>query len=424
MSGERTIAAKPYDERKVLRRNVNQIPEEIANDMCLNEKIAALLPSNYNFEIHKIIWRLKQANVARVALQFPEGLIIFATSIAEIISAFLGIEVIILGDVTYGACCVDDYVASLNGCTFIIHFAHSCLVPLNIMINSIKVLYIFVDIKFDIFHCINTIKANFNTELNEPIAMSSTIQFVSSIHSIAKVLKNDHNYNMIIPSVKPLSPGEVLGCTSPKLDSNVNKIIFVADGRFHLESIMINNPKGKEFYKYNPYNKEITREYYDFDKMIQQREHAISKAIDVFKRNGTIGIILGTLGRQGNATVFKSIENKIKLKANHCSVIKILIPEIKPHLLNAFEDSIDIWVQTSCPRLSIDWGNDFVHKPLLTTYELNLALNLVKGVKESGIILSERNDVSLYPMDFYATNSLGNWTPNHKCNSTCSCNDL
>ncbi|RWS23402.1 hypothetical protein B4U80_10620, partial [Leptotrombidium deliense] len=129
-----------------------------------------------------------------------------------------------------------------------------------------------------------------------------------------------------------------------------------------------------------------------------------------------------TLGRQGNASVLKSIENKIKTKTK-CNIIKVLIPEIKPYLLNAFNDSIDAWVQTSCPRLSIDWGNEFVKKPLLTPYELNLALNMVKGTENNGIKLSNRNDVSLYPMDFYSTNSLGDWTPNHKCNCTCSCDE-
>ncbi len=37
-----------------------------------------------------------------------------------------------------------------------------------------------------------------------------------------------------------LSPGEILGCTAPKL-TDVDALIYVGDGRFHLESIMIAN---------------------------------------------------------------------------------------------------------------------------------------------------------------------------------------
>lgn len=32
-----------------------------------------------------------------------------------------------MGDVTYGACCVDDYTAMALGCDMLIHYGHSCL---------------------------------------------------------------------------------------------------------------------------------------------------------------------------------------------------------------------------------------------------------------------------------------------------------
>lgn len=45
-----------------------------------------------------------------------------------------------------------------------------------------------------------------------------------------------------VPQARPLSPGEVLGCTAPVVAPETDAIIFVADGRFHLEAIMIANP--------------------------------------------------------------------------------------------------------------------------------------------------------------------------------------
>lgn len=32
-----------------------------------------------------------------------------------------------MGDVTYGACCIDDYTARALGCELLVHFGHSCL---------------------------------------------------------------------------------------------------------------------------------------------------------------------------------------------------------------------------------------------------------------------------------------------------------
>ena len=39
-----------------------------------------------------------------------------------------------------------------------------------------------------------------------------------------------------------LHAGEVLGCTAPVVAQAADAIVFVADGRFHLEAIMIANP--------------------------------------------------------------------------------------------------------------------------------------------------------------------------------------
>lgn len=33
----------------------------------------------------------------------------------------------VMGDVTYGACCVDDFTARALGADFLVHYGHSCL---------------------------------------------------------------------------------------------------------------------------------------------------------------------------------------------------------------------------------------------------------------------------------------------------------
>jgi 2-(3-amino-3-carboxypropyl)histidine synthase len=52
--------------------------------------------------------------------------------------------------VTYGACCVDDLTALALGADFMVHYGHSCLVPIDV--TTIKMLYVFVDIAIDVVH--------------------------------------------------------------------------------------------------------------------------------------------------------------------------------------------------------------------------------------------------------------------------------
>lgn len=62
--------------------------------------------------------------------------------------------------------------------------------------------------------------------------------------------------NIEIPQEKPRCRGETLGCTSAILDhtDQKNTVLFLADGRFHMEGAMIANPH-LTFFRYNPYEK-------------------------------------------------------------------------------------------------------------------------------------------------------------------------
>ncbi|XP_027718154.1 2-(3-amino-3-carboxypropyl)histidine synthase subunit 1 isoform X2 [Vombatus ursinus] len=367
-------------------RLANQIPPEILSNPQLQEAIQAL-PSNYNFEIPKTIWRVRQAQAKKVALQMPEGLLMFACTIVDILERFTEAEAMVMGDVTYGACCVDDFTARALGADFLVHYGHSCLVPIDVSAQGLRMLYVFVDIRIDTAHLLDSVRLAFPPETS--LALVSTIQFVSTLQIVAQELKSE--YKVCVPQCKPLSPGEILGCTSPRLLDNVEAIVYLGDGRFHLESIMIANP-GVSAYRYDPYSKVLSREHYGHEQMQAARQEAISAA----RSARSWGLILGTLGRQGSPKILEHLESRLRHLG--LSFFRLLLSEIFPSKLSLFPE-VDVWVQVACPRLSIDWGTAFP-KPLLTPYEAAVALRDVSWQQP-------------YPMDFYSSNSLGPWAVNH-----------
>lgn len=389
---ESAIVIKAKPTRKIVKpTRANKIPESILNNQELQEAIKAL-PSNYNFEIPKTIWRIQELKAKLVSLQMPEGLLMFSTTICDIVRKFTEADAVIMGDVTYGACCIDDLTARALGVDLLVHYGHSCLVP-NDPKSSLKTLYVFVDIQIDPMHLIDTIKLNF--ELGTKLGLVSTIQFVATLQGVSKKL-NELGYEVSVPQFKPLSPGEILGCTAPRFE-NVDVILYLGDGRFHLEAAMIANPTLRA-YKYDPYNKSFTLEHYDHAQMQSVRKASIAAA----QSAGKFGVILGTLGRQGSTSVLERIVKR--LTCNGKESVVILLSEVFPDKLRLFH-GVDAFVQTACPRLSIDWGAAF-QKPLLTPYELSVMIGDAEWK-------AEKDDGS-YPMDYYATNSLGPWTPNHK----------
>ena len=153
---------------------------------------------------------------------------------------------------------------------------------------------------------------------------------------------------------------------------------------------MIHNPT-LPAYRYDPYSRKLTKETYEHEEMHDLRRQAIDSARKAMKW----GLILGSLGRQGNPHTMTMIENTLNERG--IPFINILLSEIFPGKL-AMMGEVECWVQIACPRLSIDWGYAFP-KPLLTPYEALVAL----GSREEW----QKGNEGVYPMDFYAKDGLG-----------------
>lgn len=326
-----------------------------------------------------------------------------------------------MGDVTYGACCIDDYTARALGCDLLVHYAHSCLIPVST--TQIATLYIFVDIQIDTSHLLSTLSRNFPS--GTTLALVGTIQFNSTLHNLKPALESSGGFNILIPQIHPLSKGEILGCTSPNLSiphpktsapqfPKIDALLYLGDGRFHLESAMIANPT-LPAYRYDPYSRTLTRESYLHTEMLRTRSAAIASARSSQR---CWGLILGALGRQGNPHTLELIEKLLRRRGTE--VVTVLLSEIFPGKLASMGGEVECWVQIACPRLSIDWGHAF-ERPLLTPHEALVAL----GVRSADWEVRDREDgkgngdvgrtkgTGTYPMDFYAKDGLGRTEARH-----------
>ena len=152
------------------------------------------------------------------------------------------------------------------------------------------------------------------------------------------------------------------------------------------------------------------------------------------------GIILGTLGRQGNPAILSRIRSL--LHARGIRTIIILLSEIFPKKLEMMSNTttatttdggrggVCAWVQIACPRLSIDWGHYFC-VPVLSPYELFVAMgevvdsSLWKAIGEDEAREEEELVAGMggqvrhengYPMDFYSKSG-GPWANYYESNS-------
>ena len=143
--------------------------------------------------------------------------------------------------------------------------------------TSIKTLYVFVEIGIDRRHLAETVRYNFPRALgtsraSAPIAIEpdrpvagpsktrlaciGTVQFIAAVQGLQDDLdeldadvprrlalmpgpsadepvpvdeppdpSSRHAIEIVVPQIKPLSPGEVLGCTAPKLSDDIDGLL-------------------------------------------------------------------------------------------------------------------------------------------------------------------------------------------------------
>jgi len=111
----------------------------------------------------------------------------------------------------------------------------------------------------------------------------------------------------------------------------------------------------------------------------------------------TFGVILGTLGRQGNPAIVQRLRQALSHAGKRHFLL--LLSEITPAKLQLLEPTVDAWVQVACPRLSVDWGHFLSTKPVLSPYELMVCLD-------------ETEYRDQYPMDYYSQAG-GPWSNYH-----------
>jgi 2-(3-amino-3-carboxypropyl)histidine synthase len=151
-----------------------------------------------------------------------------------------------------------------------------------------------------------------------------------------------------------------LGCTAPEI-TGADILVFVADGRFHIEAAMMANPDLPAF-RYDPFSNRFFSEFLSLNELNQTRLNQMKKC----KSAKRVGLVLGTLGRQGSVGILESLKEVLNEKG--IQTFTVLISEISPERMSQFGDSVDAWVQVACPRLSIDWGESY-SAPLLSSFE-------------------------------------------------------
>lgn len=314
----------------------------------------------YDLEIDRIVKTIEEKGHKLVGLQLPEGLKDRAAEIADAVRDKTGCDVIISADPCYGACDLADGSMKRIDVDVLFHFGHSPMFEKG----AIPVEYIPVQDDKD---PVALVKKNLK-KFSKKVGLVTTVQHIHTLEKIKKLLEYE-GFDVYIGKGggRIKHEGQVLGCSfgsASSIANDVDNFIYIGSGNFHPLGVAL--ATGKRTFAVDPLLGEVRDMSEIKEKILRQRHAKIAKA----QEGKTFGIIIGE--KQGQMRKGLAFKLKKMIEEKGKKGYLLYLNEITPDNLLPFR-KLDAFVNTACPRISIDDAGRF-KRPLLTPVELEIVL--------------------------------------------------
>jgi len=315
---------------------------------------------DFDFEEERIKQEIAKLGAKRVLLQLPEGLKPEAPRIAKVVQVE-GALPIISADPCYGACDIATAEAEGLGADLIVHFGHAQFMAQG------KIPAIYIEAKATLAVGTAVLQSLPLLASYIKIGLATTVQHFEALNQ-AQVILLKAGKTVIVGNNGQLPyAGQVIGCNYSNVKTvadQVEAFLFVGGGLFHALGIAFST--GKPTVIADPYDNRAFEINNEAQKMLKQRWAVIEEA----REAQTFGVLVGLKPGQ------RHLEQALKVKElaeKHGKEAYLLAGrEITSDTLLEFP-SIDAYVNTACPRISLEAPQKF-SKPVLTVNELMVTI--------------------------------------------------
>ena len=316
--------------------------------------------TEFDFEEERIKQQIRKLDAKRILLQLPEGLKMEGPRLAQIVEE-AGALPIISADPCYGACDLAIVEAEKLGIDLIIHFGHSRLVKHE----NIQTIYMEARATISVEETVQK-SVPLLRDYNR-IGLTTTVQHIQKLDEAREILVRAGKTVVIGDAGQLNYSGQVIGCNYSNAKSvakDVDAFLFIGGGRFHALGVALSS--GKPTVIADPYENNSISMDLEAQKILKQRWASIQEA----KRANTFGIIVGLKFQQTRLNTALNVREMAE-KSGKIALI-FAIREVLPEALVQFP-SVEAYVNTACPRISIDAPSKFL-KPVLTVNEFMVVL--------------------------------------------------
>jgi 2-(3-amino-3-carboxypropyl)histidine synthase len=196
----------------------------------------------------------------------------------------------------------------------------------------------------------------------DKIGLATTVQHVQTLDEAREILVRSGKTVVIGDAGRLSYAGQVSGCDYSNVKSVANDVeafLFIGGGRFHALGMALSTSKPTIIA--DPYEKRAYSINEEAQKILKQRWACIEEA----KNAKAFGVLIGL--KIGQRRLDDALKMKEIAEKNGKTAFLFAIREILPEALMEFP-SVDAYVNTACPRISLDAPSKFL-KPVLTINE-------------------------------------------------------
>jgi 2-(3-amino-3-carboxypropyl)histidine synthase len=321
-----------------------------------------LSKSTFQVDLDQINRAVYESGAKVVGIQLPEGLKRMALPLVEGIEEATGATVVVSADPCYGACdLVDDQFEPLD-VQLVIHVGHS---PMGDTKPRIPTVFLDAPSRLDIGPAVRA--SLYKLGRGGRIGLLTTTQHRHVLHDAMSILENaGYEVSIGTGGQRLAFPGQVLGCdfsAAKAVENQVDTFLIVGGGSFHATGVAMATRRPVVIADVEMGEARTVED--EMDRVLRRRAATIGEAMDA----STFGILIEARPGQRRWNLAKSLAEDLH-DSGRQGVLMVL-RNISPDRLVAI--GMDAYVNTACPRLTID-DQSLFPMPLLTPVEMRIVL--------------------------------------------------
>jgi len=308
---------------------------------------------------------IEEKRPSRVVLNAPGGLLRQTMDLMRVVEQKYGVQCLLVGDTCFGICDTVDNEVERLGASLALHIGH------NASVQSVGDYTYLVDAKDDIKFDGVVAKSIPLLSRYRRIGLATFSQHLDELEPVKRQLEAAGFEVHLGRKNSILLGSQTFGCDFSTVFENAEKVdafIYLGQSEFHAVGLALST--GRPTYLLDPYLEEMRDMKEEAEERYKRAILAIYKALDA----KVFGVVTGL--KEGQMMVGRSKWISNRLKASGKEVVELAMRDITPERLAQYT-RIEAFVQTACPRISIDGFN--FPKPVLSIPQADALVGLLEG---------------------------------------------